>query len=393
MLEENPIADIVEDITGAYDKFDTEMLKKKRWEKSIKPYKRYKELSVKKYHRMGEENKKELDDLKKKFENLTDEERETLENESQKDYSGINNTERNAYKELDAKIVNIYNPKHYDDYYIFFKAVDNLDPDIKTRFISRYGPGIKKMYTDEQRKEKLARDFKGQELDVLKDWEKVRIDDKDKVEFSDVVQDLTKGVYTRQELQEANERAREEGRNEGIEEVNKQIEHAPQKITKIYENVENLNKTLNPEPIRDKEGNISPHSLLRNGQSLNKIQNYLSRGFGDLSQDDLMKKLKKETKGDDKEAKAYADAIMIRKTEQQNRNKPLYQRLKEARDANIIRSIPEEVQKDLNDLEREDFAKQMRDISNYYLLPHEWKTIKATREYGINPMLLRGIVK
>lgn len=387
------VENIVDKIIEAYDKFDAEMLKKKRWEKSIKPYKRYKELSGKNYNRMKEENQKEFDDLKKKFENLTDEESKTLEEESQKDYSGINNTKRNAYKELDAKIVNIYNPKHYDDYYVFFEAVDKLDPDIKKRFISRYGPGIKEVYTDEQRKEKLARDFKGRQLDVLKDWEKVRIDDKDKVEFSNVVQDLTKGVYTRQELHEEIEKAREEGRNEGIEEVNKQIEHAPQKITKIYESVENLNKTLNPEPIRDKEGNISPHSLLRNSQSLNKIQNYLSRGFGDLSQDDLMKKLKKETKGDDKEAKAYADAIMIRKTEQQARNKPLYQRLKEARDANIIRSIPEEVQKDLNDLEREDFAKQMRDISNYYLLPHEWKTIKATREYGINPMLLRGIVK
>lgn len=383
MEERNPIDKIIEDITTAYNKYHNELTKAKKWDR-IKKYKEYNNLRGKKYEKMGDKNKNKLKELQEFFKDLSEKEERKLKQEIKENHQGINNTKGNAESELIKNIKTIYDPKSHTDYYKFFEAVHKLPKDLKNEFIGDFGEEIRKAYKSEQTIDKMTLDFKGKDLDVLDDFGD---------NFRNSIKQLTYKIMTPEELQEATDKVAEEARIKGKQEYAEQLKHAPEKIDLIYKDVKDIKEVFNPEPVRDKEGNISAHSLLRNSKSLNKIQEYLSRGFGDLSQDVLMDKLKKYTKGDDKEAKAYADAIMIRKAEQQARNKPLYQRLKEARDASLIRNIPEEVQKDLNDYEREDFAKQMRDVHNYYLLPHEWKTIKATRDYGINPMLLRGIIK
>ena len=183
----------------------------------------------------------------------------------------------------------------------------------------------------------------------------------------------------------------DEAYNKGKEEVYKKTYNAAKEIPEIKESVKEIKETINPEP-KNKEGYYSPMLLLRNNQYLNKIHEYISRGYGDLSREELIKKLKYIYKNDE-DAKAFADAILIRKTEQQKRFEPVYKRLRDIRDANLLQRLPEDVQKGINDYEREQYAIKSRDVENYYLLPHEWKRLKAARDYGINPMLLRGIIK
>lgn len=309
--------------------------------------------------------------------------------------NNINNIKKNT-KELIIKILDPSNNKDIDNYYNYIIDVEqelnkdeNKDAEkwniegenFKDYFDKYYKNVFIEIFNKPNNLSKLAGDSIGE----------------DYTNNLNMFSDLIPSIKTKQtkfvnedEINKIKEESRKEGKKEGKKEAYAKTYNAAKEIPEIKESVKEIKETINPEPYKD--GKLSPLLLLRNNKYLNKIHEYISRGYGDLSREELIKTLKNKSYNDD-EAKAYADAILIRKTEQQKRFEPVYKRLRDIRDANLIQRLPEDVQKGINDYEREQYAIKSRDIENYYLLPHEWKRLKAARDYGINPMLLRGIIK
>lgn len=376
------------------DKIKDELLKNHQQESKIKE--EIKDISNKLKHIEDERSKRlvELKEQNKNGDGITKQQNKdikSLKSKIERRTNNIDNIKDNT-KELIIKILDPSNNKDIDNYYDYIINIEqelNKDENKDVEKWNIEGYNFKK-YFDKYYKNVFIEIFnKSNNLSKL-------AGDSIGENYTDnlnMFSDLIPSIKTKQRKfvnEDEINKIKEESKKEGKEEVYKETYNAAKEIPEIKESVKEIKETINPDP-KNKEGKYSPLLLLRNNKYLNEIHEYISRGYGDLSREELIKKLKYR-KNDD-EAKAFADAILIRKTEQQKRFEPVYKRLRDIRDANLLQRLPEDVQKGINDYEREQYAIKSRDVENYYLLPHEWKRLKAARDYGINPMLLRGIIK
>lgn len=174
-----------------------------------------------------------------------------------------------------------------------------------------------------------------------------------------------------------------------------------QKQDETNKKIDDLKKTI----YDDQSDDLSVYSHLMNNRKLNRIHSFLNRGYGDMTRDEAIRKITKDLEFDDnfkyldekdriKQAETLADAIFIRKEELSQKYRPVYEKLRALNDLNMIKNLPEEAAKDLNQYDLEKYYADQKRIDKIYILPREWKRVSAAAtQYNINPMLFRGIIK
>lgn len=172
-------------------------------------------------------------------------------------------------------------------------------------------------------------------------------------------------------------------------------------IKKDTEEIKQMMKAEDVEP----GGKPSPYSHLMNNTRLKRIHQFLDRGYGDMPRDEMIQKIYDDLDWDErfvgasdterrKQAESMADAVYMRKEELGTKYRPTYERLRTLNDLNMIKSLPEHVAKELNQMDIERYNADQKKIDKIYILPKEWQRVStAATQYNINPMLLRGAIK